>query len=92
MSRTIKKQIIESTVRTATVSIDKNGKPTLTELPVQIHVGKVSRPQIEKQLKKDGKEGVVILDIETTTKTYTMDISEFVKHGREVIEWTSYSI
>lgn len=86
MSRTITKQITESTIRTAVVGIDKKGNPTLTELPVQIVVGRVTRNQIEKQLKKSDTPNAILLDIEETTKTYTMDISEFVKYAREKVE------
>lgn len=86
MSRTITKKITESTIRTATVGIDKKGNPTLTELPVQIVVGRVTRNQIEKQLKKSDTPNAILLDIEETTKTYTMDISEFVRYAREKVE------
>jgi len=86
---TMKKEVTFTTVQVARMTME-NGEPKAEKLPEEILVGNYSLERAQKELnnKTNGKykdNPVTVFGVQADTKTYKMDVAEFIKVA-EVVE------
>jgi predicted AlkP superfamily phosphohydrolase/phosphomutase len=78
MRKFMTKEVTVTMVKVATIGIDENGLPSVTDIETVELLGELTKEKATKKYNKAGGTKTVF-NVTTETRTYKMEVSEFIK-------------
>jgi hypothetical protein len=80
------KEVTVSAIKTVEITVDENGMPVASQNEPIIVIGNVTKEKAQKMVTKKFGQGVTVYAVELITKTYKMEVSEFIKVATLVLD------
>ena len=80
MRRYMTKQVTKTTIRMAYME-NRDGMPEAVPMDDEIIIGNVGEEKAQRMMEKEHGKAVTVFEVIPETKTYEMEVSEFIKHA-----------